>query len=36
VSGFWLPRRHAAERAGIDRRSFLAAGAGTLAAAALG
>jgi DMSO/TMAO reductase YedYZ molybdopterin-dependent catalytic subunit len=35
VSGLWLPR-HAAERAGIDRRRFLAAGAGTVAAAALG
>jgi DMSO/TMAO reductase YedYZ molybdopterin-dependent catalytic subunit len=35
VSRLWLPR-HAAERAGIDRRLFLAAGAGTVAAAALG
>jgi DMSO/TMAO reductase YedYZ molybdopterin-dependent catalytic subunit len=35
VSGLWLPRRHGAERAGIDRRSFLAAGAGALGAAAL-
>jgi DMSO/TMAO reductase YedYZ molybdopterin-dependent catalytic subunit len=36
VSGLWLPRRHPAERAGVDRRSFLAAGAGTVAAVALG
>ena len=35
MSGLWLPR-HAAERAGLDRRRFLAAGAGTLAVAALG
>jgi DMSO/TMAO reductase YedYZ molybdopterin-dependent catalytic subunit len=34
MSGLWLPRKHAAERLGLERRSFiagLAAGAGALA-----
>jgi DMSO/TMAO reductase YedYZ molybdopterin-dependent catalytic subunit len=35
VSRLWLPRAHAAERLGLDRRAFLA-GAGALAAGALG
>jgi hypothetical protein len=26
VSKLWLPRRHAAEALGIDRRTFIAAG----------
>jgi DMSO/TMAO reductase YedYZ molybdopterin-dependent catalytic subunit len=40
TSKLWLPRRHAAERLGVDRRAFLAAGAragaGALAALAFG
>jgi len=32
----WVPRRHGAEALGMDRRAFLTAGAGTLAAMALG
>jgi DMSO/TMAO reductase YedYZ molybdopterin-dependent catalytic subunit len=35
MSRLWLPRAHAAERLGLDRRAFLS-GAGALAAAALG
>jgi DMSO/TMAO reductase YedYZ molybdopterin-dependent catalytic subunit len=35
VSRLWLPRRHAAERLGIDRREFLSAGSSALIAAAL-
>jgi DMSO/TMAO reductase YedYZ molybdopterin-dependent catalytic subunit len=35
VSKLWLPR-HPAERLGLDRRTFLAAGAGTLAGLTLG
>lgn len=40
MSKLWVPRRHAAERLGLDRRAFLAAGmaagAGALAAVTLG
>jgi len=35
MNKLWLPPRHAAERLGFDRRVFLGAGAGTLAALAL-
>ena len=34
MSKLWLPGRHGAERLGIDRRAFIAAGAGTAAALA--
>jgi DMSO/TMAO reductase YedYZ molybdopterin-dependent catalytic subunit len=34
VSELWLPRRHGAERLGVDRRTFIAAGASVAAAAA--
>lgn len=36
MSRLWLPRGHAAERLGFDRRAFIAAGAGAAAALALG
>jgi DMSO/TMAO reductase YedYZ molybdopterin-dependent catalytic subunit len=36
VSRLWLPRGHAAERLGVDRRAFLAGGAAALAGATLG
>lgn len=36
AGNLWLPRRHAAERLGWDRRQFIAAGAGSLAAMVLG
>jgi len=35
VSGLWLPRRHLAERLGIDRRAFLASGLAGAGAAGL-
>jgi DMSO/TMAO reductase YedYZ molybdopterin-dependent catalytic subunit len=35
MSDLWLPRRHAAERIGMDRRAFIAAGAGAFAGIAL-
>jgi DMSO/TMAO reductase YedYZ molybdopterin-dependent catalytic subunit len=35
VSVLWLPRRHGAERVGMDRRAFIAAGAGVVAGVAL-
>jgi DMSO/TMAO reductase YedYZ molybdopterin-dependent catalytic subunit len=36
MSKLWLPRGHGAEHLGLDRRTFIAAGAGTAAALALG
>ena len=35
MSDLWLPRRHAAERLGMNRRAFIAAGAGVFAGVAL-
>jgi DMSO/TMAO reductase YedYZ molybdopterin-dependent catalytic subunit len=35
MSNLWLPMRHAAERIGMDRRAFIAAGAGAFAGVAL-
>jgi DMSO/TMAO reductase YedYZ molybdopterin-dependent catalytic subunit len=35
MSGVWVPRRHAAERIGMDRRAFIGVGAGVLTGVAL-